>query len=564
MTRLREEPPPENRARLGQSPHDLQGLSSPTTRLSSRLVGSVSSVELEAQIKEIIAPFDVEGSPGGVIAVARRGVVELAVPYGYANLEHSVRNTRDTVFYIASTSKQFVAASIALLEADGLLSADDPIAKWIPEVAHLGDIRVQHLVHHTSGLRDKYSLYAIGNLPEESVSTEIGTLNLIARQRGLNFAPGSAFMYSNSGYSLMVAIVERVSGQSFIDFTNERIFGPAGMTGTRFRADTNEVIAHRASGYSFKPGGGWNDAEYTFSALGPGGVISTVDSLARWAMVYLDNPLSPADLPDRLQTTVLLTDGSYSNYAYGVMLDEHNGMRMINHAGGVAGFSAEMLHVPAEELTIVCLTNTSAGAAPVVARKVLELVLPATRAGAVAAGAAEVASPTEPIDLTTLVGSYLDSEETSVASITLEDGNPVFRVGANPVPVATDAAGNQTAAGLAMRLEGSTIVLSGGTQHFRFEPVEPATAFAAADIPGDYRSDELDVTVTIAEQDGELVMSWPTGQKVTLAPFTSEVATYVHPMGVIVAVRVRAEAGKATGLRINVMRALGTEFRKIS
>src|SRR5690349_10692141 len=126
---------------------------------------TVHDVDLETRLQELVAPFPADG-PGGVLAVARAGEVEALVPFGLASIEHGVPNTAETVFYLASTSKQFVAAAVAVLEADGVLDPEAPVAPWLPEVAQLGDIRVHHLVHHTSGIRDKYSLGALGNLPE--------------------------------------------------------------------------------------------------------------------------------------------------------------------------------------------------------------------------------------------------------------------------------------------------------------------------------------------------------------------------------------------------------------
>src|SRR5690242_1117767 len=122
---------------------------------------TVQDLDLETRIRGLVAASPADG-PGGVIAVARAGEVETVVPFGMASVEHAVPNSAETVFYLASTSKQFVAAAIAILEADGVLDPEAPVAPWLPEVAQLGDIRVHHLVHHTSGIRDKYALGALG------------------------------------------------------------------------------------------------------------------------------------------------------------------------------------------------------------------------------------------------------------------------------------------------------------------------------------------------------------------------------------------------------------------
>lgn len=514
-------------------------------------------MELEQQIRDLVAPLDGEGTPGGVIGVARKGVLELVVPFGHASLEHGVRNTRESVFYIASTSKQYVAAAAALLELDGVISADDPIGKWLPEVEQLGDIRVQHLVHHTSGIRDKYSLYAVGRLPEESISTELGTMRLLAGQRSLNFAPGSRFMYSNSGYALLATLVARASGRSFIDFTNERLFAPMGMTGTRFRDDTSEVIPHRASGYQLKPAGGWRLTEYTWSALGPGGVISTIDSLARWGLVYQGNPHLPAELPAKLMSTVALTDGSASDYGYGVMLDRHGEDLLVHHAGGVAGFSAEMLQLPSQELTIVVMCNTSAGNAPGVARKVLELVVPL-------APKTETVGTAAPLDLTALSGTYIDADETTIASVAVEgDQGTLSLAGAN-LPIVTDERGRTTVSAFDVSIDGDALVLSNPVQVNRFTRVTPATELKADGIAGTYTNAELGVSLIVTEDDKGLRLSWPTGESVELSAVTAEIGSFAHELGVTALVRVLSTDGEVTGLRFNVMRALGIDFLRSS
>ncbi|MDP9183419.1 MAG: beta-lactamase family protein [Actinomycetota bacterium] len=505
------------------------------------------------QISDLVAPLDQPGAPGGVIALARDGVVQECVPFGYANLEHGVKNSPQTVFYIASTSKQFVAASIAVLEADGLLAADDPAAKYLPEIEQLGDIRLHHLIHHTSGIRDKYSLAAIGRLPVEAISTDQGTLALLARQRTLSFAPGSRFMYSNSGYFLLAQVVERCSGRSLADFAQERLFGPLEMSATRFRPDPNDVIPARASGYNLTPAGTWKLAEYTWSSLGPGGVVSTAESLARWGRVFLSGALD--GLAARLVSTRPLDDGVPNTYAYGLQLATLEGVPILQHAGGVAGFSAQMIQVPSEALTVVCLANCATVCAALVASRVVEIALGKTPA---------TASPVEPIEPVRAPdpGTYLDADEASVITIETEAGGLHVlgimgqRVALRPLrPDVWAAAAGEVAfdePGLSLRL---------GDEEVRYQRLHDAELADPEELEGSYTSQELGVTLTVARSSGGLQLAWPDQEPAALS-CVGEDLVLLTLQGTLVPVRFLRSKGAVSGLRISVDRALGTLFAR--
>ena len=514
-------------------------------------------MDVESQIRELVAPFDVECSPGGVIAVARQGIVETVVPFGYANLEHAVPNARETTFYIASTSKQFVAAAIAILEADGLLNAEDSLALWVPELEHLGDIRVQHLVHHTSGIRDKYGLAALGDLPEVSVGTDAGTMALLKRQRSLNFEPGSRFMYSNSGYFLLAMIVERCSGRSFIDFTNERLFVPMGMSGTRFRCDTSEVIAGRATGYAPRPGGGWSTAEYTWSSLGPGGVVSTVDSLARWGMVYQGSPLRPEDLSTRLLHTVPLADGTQGAYAYGVLVGEYGGQPMVLHAGGVHGFAAEMIQLPSQGLTVICLANSPAVGAPMLAQKVLELCVPAPPSS--------ITTSVRPAPaVAQLLGRYVHDDETGVATVTLDGESVRLSILGAEVALSLTDGGWAAANGWVVEADAKGLRLRVGAQEVSYRRVAKAAPPENACIVGTFHSAELNTTLTITEYEGHAMIAWPDAAALKLSAFAGDLMTvHIPKYGATVAVRLVHDGGAVSALRISVDRALGSIFERV-
>ena len=189
-------------------------------------------------VDSIFSPFSVPGSPGCAVGVTRNGSLVLAKGYGMADLEHDIPITPDTRFYVASLSKQFTAMAIVLLAQDGRLSLDDSIRKWVPEVpAFASTITLRELLHHTSGLRDYFTLLAVSGWPSDGPLTEKQFLTLVGRQKSLNFTPGDEFLYSNTGYALLSIVVKRASGYSLRDFAQQRIFKPLGMTHTEFRDD---------------------------------------------------------------------------------------------------------------------------------------------------------------------------------------------------------------------------------------------------------------------------------------------------------------------------------------
>src|SRR5688500_18768574 len=188
----------------------------------------------QARVDETFKEFTVPGSPGCTVAVYQDGRTVLSRAYGMANLDHDVRLTPSSIFHVASVSKQFTAAAILLLAQDGKLTLDDDIRKHVSELPDFGKtITIRHLINHTSGIRDQWSLLGLaGWRYSRDLITDEDVLSLLSRQRELNFTPGERHLYSNSGYTLLAVIVNRASGKSFRDFTDERIFKPLGMTNT--------------------------------------------------------------------------------------------------------------------------------------------------------------------------------------------------------------------------------------------------------------------------------------------------------------------------------------------
>src|SRR5215216_5023200 len=267
--------------------------------------------ELSKRVDQIFARFD-RKTPGCGVGLAKDGRTLYSQGYGAANLEYGVPNTDSTVFESGSVAKPFTASALVLLAQDGKLSLDDDIRKYLPEVPSFGGqkITIRNLLTHTSGLRDQWGLLGIeGRGPGSQVHSALTTLDLVSRQKMLNFPQGSRYLYSNTGYALAGLIVQRVSGKTLDAFMQERLFRPLGMTHTQWRDDFTEVVPNRATAYSGSAARGFHtDMPFT-NMIGNGGLLSTMSDLWRWNE-NLDRPtVGGKAYVDAMQTQMRLNNG---------------------------------------------------------------------------------------------------------------------------------------------------------------------------------------------------------------------------------------------------------------
>ncbi len=298
------------------------------------------------------------GDPGCALGVVQNGRLAFAKGYGLANLDWRIPISPSTVFDIGSVSKQFTAAAIALLDIDGVLSIDDEVREWIPELPDYGPtITIRHLLNHTSGLRDYLTLMSLAGIDFDNVFDEFDAVELIVRQRGLNFEPGSEYLYSNSGYLLLANIVRRATDKPLRQFLEERVFDPLGMSHTMIWDNNTEVVQERATGYGGGPGKWSMDHAWNFQMGGDGQVISSVEDLAKWDANFYDPVVGGHALLDRLHTRGVLNNGDTIDYALGLSLDEYRGLRRVQHGGSWAGFRAILTRFPEQHTSIIVECN---------------------------------------------------------------------------------------------------------------------------------------------------------------------------------------------------------------
>jgi CubicO group peptidase (beta-lactamase class C family) len=351
-----------------------------------------AAAQANAAVDAIFAEWDRPDSPGCALGVVQAGELTYERGYGRANLDWDVPIATDTVFYVGSVSKQFTAAAVALLALDGRISLDDDIREYFPEMpAYERPITVRHIVHHTSGIRDIYTLMSLAGIRLEDVFSDEEAIALIARQRETNFPPGDEHLYSNSGYFLLAQLIERVSGQSLRELAAARIFGPLGMASTHFHDIPDHVVERRAMSYgandtgaSADPGrgrgGDVGDAfrvSYlgNFDKVGAGGLYSTVRDLLLWDRNFYTGDVGGGPFLDLIHTPGVLNDGERISYAFGLTVDEYRGLRSVSHSGSMMGFKAAFLQFPAERFSVLITCNLGSIEPMGLARRVAELYL---------------------------------------------------------------------------------------------------------------------------------------------------------------------------------------------
>ncbi len=330
---------------------------------------------LEAGVDGVFAKWTAD-TPGCAVGVSVNGASTLERAYGMADLEHGVRNMPQTIFEAGSVSKQFTALAVLLLAREQKLSLDDPARKYLPELPEYGaPLTIRHMLTHTSGLRDWGSVAGIAGWPRTTrVHTHAHVLDIVSRQRALNFTPGTRWSYSNTGYNLAAIIVSRVSGMPFAEFTKTRIFEPLGMTRTSWRDDHTRVVKGRAIAYSEERDGFHTEMPFE-NVHGNGGLLTTVGDLLRWNENFAAPRAGDAALVRAQQEPGRFSDGRSHDYALGLRVGQYKGVREVSHSGSTAGYRAYLARYPNQRVSVAVLCNASSADAGRAAHAVADLYL---------------------------------------------------------------------------------------------------------------------------------------------------------------------------------------------
>jgi CubicO group peptidase (beta-lactamase class C family) len=483
-----------------------------------------SNTSLNDKVDQVFAQFNKPDSPGCALAVIKDGQITYQHGYGMSNLEYGIPISPTSIFHVASISKEFTAMSIVLLAQQGKLSLDDEVRKYVSEVPDFGKrITIRHLIHHTSGLRDQWSLLDMAGWREDDVITEGDILDLVSRQKTLNFDPGEEHLYCNTGYTLLAIIVKRVSGQSLREFADANIFKPLGMTRTHFHDDHSMIVKDRTSAYQPRKGGGLKISIPVFDTYGATSLFTTVEDMAKWDQNFVDKKVGGEAGVEQMLTPGVLNSGKKLAYAFGLSIGEYKGLKTVGHGGSDAGYRADFLRFPDQRLSVVCLCNLSTSNPSSLTRRVAEVYLagqlkpepprpkpnPPNVASTVTLTAQELESKS---------GIYIERKSDTTMRLEMRDGKLTAARGAGlPLLPLTKDRFQVSGAPATVTFEGSVnghpqrmLVLNDGEKEplvFEYTAtLAPLSAAQLAEYAGTYYSEELDTRYTVIVKDRALVV----------------------------------------------------------
>ena len=537
---------------------------------------AVPAASKQQQVDALFARWNKTDTPGAAVEVVEDGRVVYRHGFGMADIEQGRRITPSTPFHVASLSKQFTAFAVLLLAQDGKLSLDDDVRRYLPELPDFGHaIRIRQLLDHTSGLRDHMNLLSMAGWRMEDVITREDAMGLVRRQRGLNFAPGSEFEYSNTGYMLLGMIVERVSGQSLAAFCRERIFDPLGMKGTFFHERYSTLVPGRARSYQPSAGTGYEGVPLLYSIVGPSNLFTTADDLVLWEKNFDDARVGGKSLLARMQTPGKLDDGSALDYADGLFVGDYRGLKTVDHNGADAGFRSYALRFPDQHLAIVVLGNGADVQATGLGLRIADIYLEGqldAQAVPVPDYTGSVEVKIDPARLDALVGTYALDNGSAITFA--KDHDHLVGWTAGDDRMAFYPSGDReffakvTNARFTFDAPGANGKSPGGTwqkntrsrKATRIPPVEFTDGERKA-IEGEYYSDELHALYTVSVEEGSVVLHSPRGD-IPLASFEKDSSFGPWPFGLV---RFQCPPqGACTGFTATEDRARDISFTKVA
>jgi CubicO group peptidase (beta-lactamase class C family) len=473
----------------------------------------------EHRVDEVFADLVAPTSPGCAVSVMRDGSPVYERGYGMANLEYGIPITPHSVFHVASVSKHFTAMAIELLVNEGKVGWDDDIRDYVPEVPDFGTrITLRHLVHHVSGIRDQWNLLSMAGWRwEADVVTQHDVLDITSRQTALNFEPGERYLYSNTGFTLLAVVVERVTGQTLRAFTTERIFEPLGMEATHFHDDHQMIVRNRAYAYAPKDDGefGLQNSIPDFDVVGATSLFTTAHEMAAWDRNFYTGQVGGPEAIERLRTRFELNDGSRTAYGHGLSVGRYRGLRTEGHGGADAGYRSNFVRFPDQNLSVAVLCNFPSAdpggrARQVAAAYLGDLMEPEQEDDA----GSSVSDPTVPMsqaDLEDLTGFYRGSQPNQFFRAALEDGELRMYQGDDPRtlrPIGDnrfEVVGEGFVASFVASEENGTAFEYPGGRAERLSGIWEPEAAALESFVGAYHSAELDTEYEVVLEGDSLL-----------------------------------------------------------
>ena len=304
---------------------------------------------LQVRLDNLIQGYYNEGRFNGTVLVAEKNEIRYLRSFGYSDLEKKTLLNDSSVFCLASVSKIFTGTAIMLLEEDGILNIDDPVNKHLKSLPEIfTQVTIRHLLSHISGIREMNQ-----NWESQIGMSNIDVYNYLIEQESPEFAPGTKYSYSNTGFNLLAIMIDSLSGTSYRDFIERRIFQHCGMTQSFVRPEKNKFV-HGAVVKSYVNG---QQADWPQFTYGPGGIYSTAQDLHRWDRAFFSGEVLDHDKMHLVLERVKNDKGAYNNYGLGWGVFVSGGMTSVGHTGGMFGFRTLYERIPEKGCTIIILTN---------------------------------------------------------------------------------------------------------------------------------------------------------------------------------------------------------------
>lgn len=483
------------------------------------------SIPQEVKIDAIFSKWNKNNTPGGSVGIIKDGKLIFSKGYGMANLDYNIPNGPETVFKIASTSKQFTAASIIILAQQGKLSLQDKLSTYFPKFPSYADkITIQHLLNHTSGIRDYIILARLSGLGPNDYYTDKTVGKLLMSQHELNFTPGEEFVYSNSGYWLLSQIVKKVSGETLAAFAKKNIFDPLKMKNSRFHDNFIEVVKNRATGYRPNRKGGFFEYMTTLNMVGDGGLITTINDLAKWDASFYDTSVFDKDFWKQMLHLGTLNNGKKTAYASGLATRNYKGLEVIHHSGSFVGYKTQFIRFPEAKFSVIVLANRTDTDPSRMAYKIADLFLTneyktqkqhLPKKEAVRKSRKKEFSISVK-ELKTLEGNYWNNKNKSSSKLQVIDGvlNYVRSNGRKTKmrPIAKNKfqiIGSRTPVYLEVKNSKEFTITNSNSTSVTFTSFEPITMYSKKDLEsysGEYYSAELDVIYTLKRSKNKLIL----------------------------------------------------------
>ena len=519
--------------------------------------------KIAERIEEICQKWDVDDAPGGAVGVVHGGKLLFSRGFGLANVELGVKNAADTKFDVGSVSKQFTVMCVLILEDRGELSIDDPVSRHFPDIpAAKNAMTIKQLMQHTSGIRDYFGLMALSGY---TMFEDDDVMTVLERQTDVNFEPGEAFLYSNTGYYLLAQLVENISEEDFADFAKENVFEPLGMHDTVFQDNFRQLIMNKAYGYIASPEDGLLAGVTPLSAAGPGGVITTLHDMMLWTENWKHNKLGPQSMIEQMQTKAALNSGDESNYGLALFIDDLDGVERVQHGGDFIGFHTQVSTFPEHDLAVYTFGNDGTQLAKSLNDEIARYLL---------ADSVEKKDETADIELTAeelkqYEGRY-DLAGAMIVEFSVDEGKLKIQATGQPKFDMFCSAKDEfylkvVEATIVYNRDDDgkidTVTLTQAGQTFEMKPVAPfdLTPEDIGALAGRYYSPEMDAVLTVFEKDGEV---WAKTDKL-MEPTKVEMTSQDKGSISIFAFRFVLREGKATRIMITIPRSNNIRFKRM-